>query len=91
MIPSFTPGLKLEKEGSKQLVDATLYKQIVGYLCITVPYLANSVGLIRKIIEKWRKPPILVAKRILRYIKGKLDFGILFPNDKRCLKAKMFE
>ncbi|RZC29573.1 putative leucine-rich repeat receptor-like serine/threonine-protein kinase [Glycine soja] len=66
MIPSFTPGLNLEKDGSKQLVDATLYKQIVGYLCITVPYLANSVGLIRKIIEKWRKPPILVAKRILR-------------------------
>lgn len=85
--------LKLEKEGSEQLVDAILYKQIVRLLkclCNSKPDLAYSVDLIRRFMKEPRTPQLLATKRIRRYAKGTLDSGILFPNDKMSVEAEMF-
>ncbi|XP_020225191.1 uncharacterized protein LOC109807074 [Cajanus cajan] len=79
-------GLILEKDGSDEYVDETEYKQIVGslrYLCHTRPDIEISVGLISRYMQKPRVSHLLTAKRILRYIKGTIAIGILFPNNNK--------
>jgi len=69
--PSET-GMKLEKYGNEKEVN-----KIVGslrYLCNTRPDLAFSVGLINIYMEKPGMSHMLVAKRIMRYIKGTLNY-----------------
>lgn len=76
------PGLKLSKTSEGNKVNATLYKQIIGslrYLCNTRPDIAYSVGVVSRFMEEPRETHLLAAKRILRYVKGSLDLGILFP------------
>ncbi|AET01711.1 hypothetical protein MTR_8g019120 [Medicago truncatula] len=46
-------GAELSKDTEEELVDATLNKQIVVsliYLCNTIPYLCQSVGLARRFL-----------------------------------------
>ncbi|XP_006582472.1 uncharacterized protein LOC114414123 [Glycine soja] len=79
-------GIKLQIDGDEKEVDPTMYKQIVGslrYLCNTRPNIAYCVGLISRFMEKPKTPHFLAAKRILRYVKGTLDVGILYPYSKK--------
>jgi len=93
--PTLTPvetGTRLVKEGDEDLVNSTQYRQLVGslrYLCTTKPDLAYAVGLISRFMEKPRASHQVVGKRILRYIKGTLDFGLLFPNDFQCRSVEI--
>ncbi|XP_073222402.1 secreted RxLR effector protein 161-like [Cicer arietinum] len=69
----------LSKEGSDELVDTTTFKQLVGslrYLCNTQPYIAHSVRLVSRYMEKPRTSHYLAAKRILRYIKETSELGL---------------
>lgn len=79
-------GLVLQKDGAGELVDPTYYRQIVGslrYLCNTRPDLVFSVGLISRFMDNPRSSHLLAAKRILRYVKGTVNFGVLFPCKRR--------
>jgi hypothetical protein len=63
-------------------VDATMYKQPVGslrYLRNTKPDLCYAVGVIRMLMNEPRKSHLIFAKRILRYVKGTVKYGVLFP------------
>nr|KYP51921.1 Retrovirus-related Pol polyprotein from transposon TNT 1-94 [Cajanus cajan] len=51
------------------------------YLCNIRPDITYKVGLISIFMNKPQVPHMQAAKRILRYVKGTLDYGILFPND----------
>lgn len=76
-------GLVLEREGKEDKVDETEFKQIVGslrYLCHSRPDLEFVVGLVSRYTKRPRIPHLLAAKRILRFIKGTINTGILFPN-----------
>lgn len=78
-------GLKLTKNGEGEKVNATLYKQIVGslmYLTSTRPDIMHSVNLISRYMENLTDVHLLAAKRILRYLKGTVDFEIFLS--KRC-------
>ncbi|CAJ2645382.1 unnamed protein product [Trifolium pratense] len=82
-------NLKLEKNESEDAVDPTMFKQIVGslrYLCNSRPDICFAIGLISRFIEDPRQSHMKAAMRILRYIAGTLDFGILFP--KSAVNAK---
>nr|KYP42036.1 hypothetical protein KK1_036599 [Cajanus cajan] len=85
--PASTPsetGLILEKEGTEEPVDETMYKKIVGslrYLCHTRPDIEFSVGVMSRFMQNPREPHLLAAKRILRYVKGTMSSGILFPQN----------
>jgi hypothetical protein len=75
------PGNKLSKDQNGKCVDATYYKQIVGslmYLLATRPDLAYSVCLIARFMEKPTENHLIAAKRILRYLKGTANLGILY-------------
>ena len=72
-------GLKLSKSGAGKRVDSTLYKQIVGslmYLTSTRPDIMHAVNLISRYMENPTEVHLLAAKRIFRYLKGTVDFGI---------------
>lgn len=74
-------GVKLKKDGNESEVDATLYKQTVcslRYICNTRPDIVFGVGLIHRFMEKPRSPHLVAAKRILRYIRGTQDYGLMF-------------
>lgn len=65
-------------------VDLILFKQLIGYLrylCNSRPNIAFSIGLVSRYMLEPRKSHLMVAKRILRYIKGTLEYGVLFPSN----------
>ncbi|RDY12355.1 Copia protein, partial [Mucuna pruriens] len=75
-------GLSLKKETDEEQVDPTHYRSIVRclrYLCNTRLDLNFNVGLVSRFMQEPRKSHLLVAKRILRYVQGTVDFGILLP------------
>nr|GEX68647.1 putative RNA-directed DNA polymerase [Tanacetum cinerariifolium] len=75
------PGTVLTKEGKGKEVDATLYKQLVSslmYLTVTRPDMMYVVCLISHFIAKPREEHMQAAKRVLRYLKGTLDFGLFY-------------
>lgn len=75
------PGCKLSKDGSGAVVDATMYKQMVGslmYLTATRPDLMYSVCLISRYMEKPTEMHLQAVKKILRYLKGTMELGIRY-------------
>ncbi|GAU43218.1 hypothetical protein TSUD_301050 [Trifolium subterraneum] len=90
--PALTPSeprLQLSKESEEKDVDATEYRRLIGslrYLCNTRPGIAYSVGIVSRYMEKPKTSHLFAAKRILRYIKGTMNYGIVFKkSDKRSL------
>ncbi|KAL8110531.1 hypothetical protein AgCh_026309 [Apium graveolens] len=80
------PKESIPKDEGGKLVDTTEFKSIVGglsYLVHTWPNIAYSVGIIRRYMEK----PIMLhqhpPKRILRYIKGTLEYGLVYMKNSR--------
>ncbi|KAG6490518.1 hypothetical protein ZIOFF_051816 [Zingiber officinale] len=66
-------------EGEK--VDPTFFKSLVGslrYLMCTRPDIFYVVGLVSSYMEAPTISHLKIAKRILRYIKGTTDFGLLY-------------
>jgi hypothetical protein len=73
---------KLDECSKEDKVDLTMFRQIVGslrYLCNSRPDIFYSVSVISKFMHDPRKSHLIATKRILRYIKGTMDFGLLFP------------
>ena len=63
-------------------MDATLYRSIVGglrYLIHTRPDIAFAVGYVSRFMKDPRVDHWAAVKRLLRYIKGTVDHGIIFP------------
>ncbi|CAJ2658399.1 unnamed protein product [Trifolium pratense] len=75
------PGNKLTRDQDGSIVDATNYRQIIGclmYLLATRPDLTFSVCLIARYMEKPKEAHLMAAKRVMRYLKGTLNLGILY-------------
>ncbi|XP_019053103.1 PREDICTED: uncharacterized protein LOC109114618 [Nelumbo nucifera] len=82
-------GLKLVKNPAGKGVDSTLYKQMVGslmYLTATRPNLMYVVSLISRYMEQPKDIHLLAAKRILRYLRGTTELGLLYKKgEQSCL------
>lgn len=75
-------GTKLVKDEDEEGVDTTEFKQLVGslrYVCNSRPDICYAVGLVSRFMECPKQSHMMVAKKILRYLRGTTDFGILFP------------
>ncbi|MBV8801912.1 MAG: hypothetical protein JO131_02910, partial [Gammaproteobacteria bacterium] len=87
--PVATPvecGTKLTKIGEGTSVDPTHYRSLIGslrYLTCTRPDILYGVGLISRYMEKPDSTHLKAAKRILRYIRGTISYGLVysFSND----------
>ncbi|XP_071738725.1 uncharacterized mitochondrial protein AtMg00810-like [Rutidosis leptorrhynchoides] len=74
-------NLKLSKDDEGYLVDPTQYKSLVGslrYLTCTRPDILYGVGLVSRYMEAPTINHLKAAKRILRYIKGTIDYGLFY-------------
>ncbi|KAE8697713.1 hypothetical protein F3Y22_tig00110610pilonHSYRG00140 [Hibiscus syriacus] len=72
---------KLSADEGKLLTDATEYRSIVGsllYMCHTRPDLIYSVGRVAQFMHAPREAHMVAVKRILRYLAGTIDYGLLF-------------
>ena len=95
--PCMTPmeeRLKLTKASTAAKVDATLYRSIVGglrYLVHTRLDIAFVVGYVSRFMEDPREDHWAVVKRLLRYVKGTVDQGIIIPKtDESRLQLTVF-
>ncbi|XP_068641911.1 secreted RxLR effector protein 161-like [Aristolochia californica] len=78
------PGFKLIKNRDGVKIDSTFYKQIVGslmYLISTCPNIMFVVSLINRFMDCPTELHFQVAKRILRYLKGTIDFGVFYKKE----------
>jgi hypothetical protein len=83
--PCATPmeeRLKLSRNSTAAKVNTTMYRSIVGglrYLTHTRPDIAYAVGYVSRFMEDPREDHWTAVKRLLRYVKGTVDQGIVFP------------
>ena len=78
------PGQKVGRDEAGVKVDSTLYKQMVGslmYLTATRPDLMFVVSLISRFMTNPTELHFATAKRIMRYLKGTLEFGIWYQRE----------
>uniref|UniRef100_A0A803QAH9 Reverse transcriptase Ty1/copia-type domain-containing protein n=1 Tax=Cannabis sativa TaxID=3483 RepID=A0A803QAH9_CANSA len=72
-------GLKLSSYGSEPMVDATLFRSIVGrlqYANVTRPEPALCVNKVSQFMQAPLQQHWMAVKRILRYIADTLDYGV---------------
>ncbi|XP_074362563.1 secreted RxLR effector protein 161-like [Apium graveolens] len=75
------PKLQLHKDERGSPVDSTEFKSMIGglrYLVHTRPDIAYAVGVVNKYMEKPTELHMNAAKRILRYIKVTLVYGLIY-------------
>lgn len=75
------PGSKLDLDEGGEPVDETYYKQIIGslmYITITRPDLQFYVSLLSCYMSKPTTLHFQAAKRVLRYLRGTVDYGIWY-------------
>ena len=78
------PNVKFKDEG-KKLEDVTMYQRMVGsliYLTLTRLDIAYSVGVVSRYMSNPKKSHLDAVRRIIRYIKGTVNLGILYKKIK---------
>ena len=77
------PNLTLQKDMGSEYADPELYRSLVGsliYLTNTRPDICYAVSNVARYMAAPQIPHYQAAKRILRYLRGSADFGLLFPS-----------
>lgn len=75
---------KLKKEDGGKEVDVSVYRSLVGsllYLTATRPDIMYATSILSRFMHKPNQNHFGAAKRVLRYIKGTLGFGILYERN----------
>lgn len=92
--PSMTPlpeGLLLPKQSDSPLVDATLYRMLVGkllFLTKTRPDISYAVSVVSRFMQSPQEIHLQAAKHILRYVRRYPDLGLSFrQGDTNCLRG----
>ena len=78
-------GVKLSKHDNEEKVNPTFFKSMVGslkYLTCTRPDILFGAVLVNRYMEAPTMTHLKTAKRILRYLKGTLDYGLLYSPSK---------
>lgn len=82
--PNSTPmaaNTKLIRDDSSLFENPTLYRSLIGglqYLTMTRPDFSFTVNRLSQFLHNPSVTHWTACKRVLRYIKGTLDYGILF-------------
>ncbi|XP_020577796.1 uncharacterized protein LOC110022962 [Phalaenopsis equestris] len=76
-------GVKLSQFDEGKRIDPIFFKSLVGslrYLTCTRPDILYVVGLVSRYMETPTVTHLKTAKRIMRYIKGTIDFGLFYSS-----------
>ena len=79
MSTPMTINFKKLNASESELVDPTLYRQLIGslmYLVNTRPDISFAVNTLSQYMVEPRRVQWLAAKHILRYIAGTVDYGL---------------
>ena len=80
--PVSTPIVKYKNEEWKNLMENLLYLEAVDYLMYLEvairPDIAFAVNYVSQFLEKFEVQHWATVKRIFRYLKGSIDFGIKY-------------
>ncbi|XP_057251310.1 uncharacterized mitochondrial protein AtMg00810-like [Beta vulgaris subsp. vulgaris] len=80
----FPKGVKLSTEEGEMLEDPEMYRRLVGrllYLNLSRPDLSFSVQQLSQYLSCPRKPHMLAAIHVVKYLKGTIDLGLFYPSD----------
>ena len=75
---------KFQKEDGSGEADQTLFRSLVGsllYLTATRPDIMYAASLLSRFMHNPTRIHYGAAKRILRYISGTMDFGIMYERN----------
>lgn len=75
------PSLQICKDENGKKVNATDYKSLVGclrYLVHTRPDISYAVGIVSRYMEQPTVLHLDAVKRILRYIRGTIHYGLVY-------------
>ena len=80
------PGNRLVKTAEdEEALDQLLYQSVVGSLMYlatcTRPDIAYAVGMLARFSSKPNRSHWVAAKRVLRYLKGTMNYGLLYSGD----------
>ena len=81
------PNVRLQEDEGKDLEDVTMYRQLVGSLinlALTRPDISYPVGVVNRYMSNPKKSHLDAVRHILRYLKGTINFGILYKETKDC-------
>ncbi|KAE8735856.1 Detected protein of unknown function [Hibiscus syriacus] len=81
------PNVKMCAHEGKDLEDATMYRQLVDsliYLTLTRPDISYAVGVMSRYMQNPKKPHLEEVRRILRYVKSTIDYGLLYKKGEDC-------
>ena len=85
-------NLKFLTDDSSELVDVTLYRQIIGslmYLTTTRPDICFVVNTLSQYLVQPRRVHLVAAKHVMRYLKGTIDFGLYYDTDCMVIQMKI--
>ncbi|KAE8708634.1 hypothetical protein F3Y22_tig00110336pilonHSYRG00004 [Hibiscus syriacus] len=88
------PNVKMCAHEGKDLEDATLYRQLVGsliYLTLTRPDIFYVVSVMNRYMQNPKKPHLEAVRRILRYVKSTIDYGLLYKKGEDCKLVGYFD
>eukprot|EP00253_Pinus_taeda_P025555 PITA_25555 len=77
-------NVKLCSDDGTKEVNGTMYRQLVGslnYLTTSRPNIAYSVSILSQFMAKPCESHWKAAKKVLRYLKGTLNFGIMYTDE----------
>lgn len=75
-------GCKLRKDDESKEVDQKLYKSMIGrllYVTSSRSYVMQAVGQVARFQATPKETHVLAVKRIFRYLKGTIEFGLWYP------------
>ena len=85
--------LKLQRENQGKLVNSTNFRSLIGslrYLMNTRPDITFCVSYLSRFMDKPSSEHLAAAKRILRYLKGTVNFGVSYKKGDRNMKITGF-
>ena len=77
-------NLKLLADASSELVDVTLYRQIIGSLMYPINTRSDICFVVNTLSQYVAEPKhvhLVVAKNVMRYLKGTIDYGLSYTRD----------
>lgn len=78
------PKEMINRDECGEAVDTTLFKSMIGglrYLVHTRPNIAYAVGIVSRYMEHPTKLHRNAAKRIMRYVHGTIQFGLIYSQE----------
>ena len=79
MTSPMASNLKLLSDASLGMVDAMMYRQMIGSLM----YLTNTRADICFAVNTLRHVHLMIAKHAVRYLKGTVDYGLKYEANRK--------